>query len=341
MLARLKRWMQTSAAERRGSVLAAGAAQALAETAYLAVFRRPADPEGLAPAIEALRTGRLSVLDLLRDFSASEEFHAFSLGPLRYSAEHDPLLAPFRSPAVLSASAELQAASARASTDFEALYEASFAAETPQGEDYPAYHRRRFAELFNAAAYLLAGRTSPRVLEVGASQFTDFWPKLVPGVWLSVVDRPAVPPPASAHLHLPLDLNLEPMAGVTGVGEQDLVVYTEVLEHLQRNAVEQIGGLLRLLARPHGRLYLTTPNCFRYGTLAAIAWRRNPQPPLPTSNSDGHYHVREYCMSELLSAVEQAGGEVCSWHFSGCWDAADLPADELGNLVVTARLRPS
>ena len=85
---------------------------------------------------------------------------------------------------------------------------------------------------------------------------------------------------------------------------------------------------------PGGFVYLSTPNFFRANNLFRVSERLNPQDPFPESNADAHYHMREYAMSELLQAIEAAGGQVKAWYFSGCWDRKTVVEHERANMVV-------
>ena len=125
------------------------------------------------------------------------------------------------------------------------------------------------------------------------------------------------------------------------MGRIDLVVFTEVLEHLTRHPVEILQFLLKRLTF-RGSLYLTTPNAFSHGKLHLIGQRRNPQQVFPRGdeNWDAHYHSRESSMSELVEFVKEARGRVRALHFSSCWDEPDAARhlaqypDQRGTLVI-------
>jgi hypothetical protein len=148
--------------------------------------------------------------------------------------------------------------------------------------------------------------------------------------------------------HYEVDLNetrLNAAYGDPPIGTADLVLCTEVLEHLVVNAPEFLGDLLRLL-RDDGHLYLTTPNFFSHHRLEQIRRRENPQDLFPPrgANWDAHFHFREYCMTELLDFVTRAGGRVEAAYFSDCWDGPEVREQHLAhhperrsNIVVVAR----
>ena len=126
---------------------------------------------------------------------------------------------------------------------------------------------------------------------------------------------------------MPVDLHADlqsPGIVLDRHGPFDLVVFTEVLEHLSRHPVEVLRFLLKRLTF-RGSLYLTTPNAFSHGKLQLIGRRRNPQQVFPRGdeNWDAHYHSREYSMSELVEFVKEARGRVRAVHFSSCWDGPE------------------
>jgi hypothetical protein len=92
-------------------------------------------------------------------------------------------------------------------------------------------------------------------------------------------------------------------------------------------------------------IYLTTPNFFSRANVSLMAMRRNPQPIFPASykrEETVHFHVREYCMSELLSICSEAGLGVFAFYFSDCWDKGSpgldsMAEDERKNLVIVAK----
>jgi hypothetical protein len=205
---------------------------------------------------------------------------------------------------------------------------------------------------------VLVGRLErPRVLEFGPSAFSALHRRVLPGCHLVLADRPAqdghhgfdaalcdrIARP-DAFVAVDLVGSLDPAAAALDRhGPFDLVVFTEVLEHLARHPAEVLRFLIGRLA-PEGFLYLTTPNALSRGNLHMIGRRRNPQQLFPRqdANWDAHHHVREYTMSELIEAVRDAGGRIRALHFSSCWDepehADHLAAhpDQRGNLVLVA-----
>ena len=201
--------------------------------------------------------------------------------------------------------------------------------------EYLLDHKRRFWELFNAVLVAIRDVPSPEVLEFGATQFSAMYALIRPDLRLDVCDRPAgehYPGFTAARCrelfdcrnHYSVDLErLDALQENQAPrdGQYDLIVFTEVIEHIVADPLALLAWLLRKL-KVTGRLYLTTPNFLRGENLELIRQGRNPQPLYPGSaaNWDAHFHFREFVAAELFELVERAGGNVEGFYYSGCWD---------------------
>jgi SAM-dependent methyltransferase len=242
---------------------------------------------------------------------------------------------------------------------YEAAWQARFGNRTQPALGYFTTHRERFYELFNAVAYLRSRyRLGPEVLEIGVSEFTFLYQDLFPELRLVTLDRPIEMNGADAawsrdharaERHYNADLTaakLDPSWGEPPLGRFDLVICTEVIEHLVVNPVEFLEGLVSVL-KDEGLLYLTTPNFFRRDNRLKFARGENPQAIYPRrgENWDAHHHFREFGMAELEAFAQQAGGRIVERHYSACWEVdARWPARyaERSNLVlVIGRARSS
>jgi hypothetical protein len=325
--------------------------------AFVALLGREPDEAGLRFYVDHLINGRLGIDGFLHQLVASSEFRE-KCGAFGYSLDRDEALAPYLSdPAVRELSSRLAVVDVQSLGPFDELVAGALgAADMVTGQrEYVAEHGIRFLELFHAARVLTSGIDRPRVLEFGASVFSGFYKTLLPGSRLTIADRPVVDgypgfdealceKVAQPDAFVPVDLHADLQA--PGIildrhGPFDLVVFTEVLEHLTRHPVEILQFLLKRLTL-RGSLYLTTPNAFARGKLHLIGQRRNPQQVFPPGNDnwDAHYHAREYSMIELVEFVKEARGRVRALHFSSCWDAPEAARylaqypDQRGSLVV-------
>jgi SAM-dependent methyltransferase len=331
----------------------------LLRAAYRGVLRREVRADELRVQAARLAAAELSPERLLEELIDSPEFAGRD--PLHgYCAERDPRLVRFRSAEVDRLSARLRDRRPLDRTAFDALWRVRFEQELADGEPerklrrYGEDHRRRFWETLNAMAILLEGQPAPRVLDFGISVFLWFYRRVFPGLELVTSDRPVGPAQqaffefgsrnAGAVAHVTADLadpGFLSDAVRAAFGTFDLILLTEVIEHLPAHPVRVLRPLLELL-RPGGRLYLTTPNCFSRHHLERIAGRINPQPVFPfDGNGDGAHHYREMAMPELLEFVAEAGGRPAGFYFSDCWDTEPdvQPPDQRTNLVVVAERR--
>ena len=227
---------------------------------------------------------------------------------------------------------------------FDSLWQQTFAAGhdlLPGQAAYGRDHRRRFQELFNAVAHLI-DQVGPdaRLLEFGVSQFSGWYRQFFPQLEYHVADRPV----ADGHpgftrerslavsgcaRYFEVDLEQpdrvrQQMETADVFAPYDVVVFTEVLEHLVADAAEVVGAVLDLV-RPGGYLYLTTPNFFSMRNRQALKEGRNPEAFFPSreANWDAHHHHREYSITELLDIVRASGSELAAFVLSDCWDLPD------------------
>lgn len=95
----------------------------------------------------------------------------------------------------------------------------------------------------------------------------------------------------------------------------DLIIFTEVLEHLV-NPTQAIKEISRIL-KPKGLLILTTPNAVRLQNLIRLLFHKNITFDLETTlttshelNNINHRHNREYTQTELKTLLQKYGLEI-------------------------------
>ncbi len=201
-------------------------------------------------------------------------------------------------------------------------------------EEYLAVHRKRFFELDNIVANLVRDVPRARVLDVGISINSIILSKLLPSAEIAICDRFELK--GQPFDFFDVDLTDPDLDRKTLHQEFDVIIFTEVLEHLLANPVRVFNFFLRHL-RPDGHLIVTTPNFFSAANSRALALGENPQPIFSARLKRGQeveHHVREYSMSELLLFAEEAGGAPAAFFFSSCWDSPseDTPPENRGNL---------
>ena len=141
-------------------------------------------------------------------------------------------------------------------------------------EEYGRQHKQRFWELANAMGLLLQRIPQPQVLELGVLEFSSLYSKLFPHMLFHTSDRPTskdyigftevVCKKLVGGEHLPLNLTLIKALNAFSQeqsGRFDLILFTEVLEHLCIHPVDILQPLIQALSS-QARLDLTTPNFF-------------------------------------------------------------------------------
>jgi SAM-dependent methyltransferase len=217
------------------------------------------------------------------------------------------------------------------------------ASVAPEIDDKPAYfrlHRYRFWQLLQA----LPEPAGQSVLEVGMNpgQFTrilvragyrvsgtDLFPAHRAELWQTLGVRAA-------------RLNLDEVADDElpyPDSSFDLLVFSEVIEHLRRSPLRALHLLTRLL-RPGGLLVVSTPNELylksRLTTLGRMLVWRSPEAFAEfvrrnTLAGDEQYytHERLYTLNELRWLVEQAGLRVERASFGNPWERVGIERERL------------
>lgn len=320
------------------------------ESAYRAVLRRDPDPDGKQRYLERMRQG-MSYRDLLDELARSKEYRLKRVIDL---GAHEKFSVNTVGSGVSGLGHRIAATNCFDRRKYEEIWSEYFTGDRiliVGQREYGCHHKERFWELFNTLAVLIEGREFPCVLEFGASTFSAFYKRLFPQLEFHLCDRP-VPEEyigftesvarrlsqCDDYFEVDLERPYEIEEKIVTPGNSyDVVIFTEVLEHLLVHPVELFKQLGQLL-RQKGFIYLTTPNFFSRANMTRLQNLENPSPMYPPSggNWDAHYHFREYSLKELLELVQQARLNVESWYFSDCWDTdvTKLAECERGNLVL-------
>ena len=309
-------------------------ADSLVELVYPLILGRNADPQGSEDYSYKLQQGVLSSLGVMQELMASEEYQQ-SQGNYDYLVDEN--VKSYFNVEVLGLSAKLEECKYLKSSEYEAAWQVVFNTDRSLiigQQEYGRQHKKRFWELVNAMGILLQDNPQPQVLEFGVSEFSGLYGKLFPHMQFNTSDRPtsddyigfteAVSKQLVGGDHLPLDLTDTHALNVFSQqqeGRFDLILLTEVLEHLCIHPVDILRPLIQALSS-QGLLYLTTPNFFALEKRQLMQRWLNPQEVYPEAdgNWDGHHHHREYCLTEMLPFIEQAGGRLKGFYYSGCWE---------------------
>ncbi len=315
------------------------------------VLGRNADADGARHALERLEAG-ISASELIYEIMGSEEFESLQQGSDTPAGSLPNLHV---STGFQQLSDKLEACDSLGRAAFDRAWNElpNFPAYQVIGQqDYCELHRERFYELANAAAWLTRDKRAPRILEIGASAFSNCYHLLFPAAQLELLDRPTADDYpgfsgercrqiAGCQTYHCVDLNDVGAMSAEFVGDSgyDLVLFAETLSQLTVNPVELFEKLLGLLATD-GYLYISTPNFFSARYRKMMGEGRNPSPYYPRGdgNWDGHHLYRDFSLAELLECVS-AAGEVSAAYFSACRDrdAGELPLNQRKSIVCVAQ----
>lgn len=197
-------------------------------------------------------------------------------------------------------------------------------------DGYTAYHSPRYAYVLAVACERAGSIIDARVLDVGPSVLTTLLSETLgrPVDTLGWQDRGVN---ATGGCHHEFDLNRLPAdggsagAGLPDLGQYDVVVFSEVLEHLYVAPVHVLRFLHAHLTGG-GTLVLQTPNAAALDRRLKLLLGRHPYDPLDPDNS-GERHVRESTIAEVRGYVESAGFEIvsatCHAYFDHRWAAGE------------------
>jgi SAM-dependent methyltransferase len=202
---------------------------------------------------------------------------------------------------------------------------------------YLEIHKARFEDILRCCRKHVPS-DSARVLDIGRSELTAYLlnfyqdihtlgldPSIDDGGHREMSRMEAVP-----HIHFDL-LNSHTPSGWPDSGRFDLIVFSEVIEHLGV-APEYVLAFLGSLLADHGILICTTPNAADIGKRMRLALGQNPYERLRLySVNPGH--VREYTKLDLCEIAGKVGLVSLSHSY------LNWIQDKRGNPIKTAILR--
>lgn len=173
--------------------------------------------------------------------------------------------------------------------------------------DYIHFHQLRFAFILNQIVDLRKKSQISRVLDIGPSYLTNlvsstFQDLHIETLGLSnhLVDKERY------HRHYIQDLNFISETDQIPVGNYDLVIFAEVVEHLYTDPNLVLKSIYKMI-RPGGFLLLQTPNAVSIDKRIKMMWGKNPyQFILPGRQN----HFREYTRRELINYLENCGYQI-------------------------------
>ena len=296
----------------------------IVNTLYTAVLRRAPDEGGRAAYLQLLRDGR-SEFDLIKLLIRSKEFNESVLMPAserllvkfdEYDPDNDEEVTRYATADVKQLAARVRQASIPKAAFDDAVDQAIkiTGGYLNSQIEYLNLHKRRFYEIDQAVKNVTSAKSKElKILDFGLSINSFILRSLFPNIKLSVGDRPQIRLPEVKFDGTYIVDLADDRLNETDWGDRfDLIIFSEVLEHVLVHPSKIIDFLLRHL-KEDGEVILTTPNLFSRSKMRRISKRKNPLELFPASyiRADApHFHVREYCMSEILSIIEACGGSI-------------------------------
>lgn len=189
-------------------------------------------------------------------------------------------------------------------------------------QNYLEMHSNRFADILRLCKSQVPDASS-RVLDIGRSELTTYLlnfyqnvhtlglePSIDDGGHRETTTMDSVP-------HITFDLlNSHLVSSWPDCGRFDLIVFSEVIEHLSI-APEFVLAILGSLLTERGILVCTTPNAAEIGKRVRLLLGMNPYERLRLY-SPNPGHVREYTRQELISLAKSVGLK-CVRHAYSSW----------------------
>ena len=95
----------------------------------------------------------------------------------------------------------------------------------------------------------------------------------------------------------------------------DIIIFTEVLEHLNFHPVATLKKIHQLL-KPNGRLYLSTPDASEWGRITTYYKNFDDMPYQKNTSEIIDDHIFQYNKEELLNILEESGFNVMKFAYS-------------------------
>lgn len=175
---------------------------------------------------------------------------------------------------------------------------------------------------FVALLEVLAQEEYDSLLEIGISEFCGLLKHVYPSKRVGALGLhvPALrwSQPDGVDLVQGDLLSLDPRLDL---GQFDVVLCSEVIEHVQGNPRTAFAALLRFV-RPGGRLIVTTPNLARLFNRIKLLLGWTPLERIGPAGWAGHF--REYTRGEIVEFLQASGFVVEIADYRLYWDGVDV-----------------
>ncbi|MDQ6921229.1 MAG: class I SAM-dependent methyltransferase [Candidatus Dormibacteraeota bacterium] len=119
-------------------------------------------------------------------------------------------------------------------------------------------------------------------------------------------------------------------------GSFDVVLFCDVIEHMEPTVVPTVVERLGRLLKPGGRLVISSPNLPAFCRLASLAFGRGAiqAAAVPLEYAGGTYgHIRLYGRVDVEELMSETGLRLADWRFLN-WEQVFLPRDSLGRRLM-------
>jgi 2-polyprenyl-3-methyl-5-hydroxy-6-metoxy-1,4-benzoquinol methylase len=173
-------------------------------------------------------------------------------------------------------------------------------------DEYTCSHATRYA--FTLQLLRPHVRADMRVLDVGYTRFTQLLHAMSGATVDSISNWPEADHPEGHHYSFDLNDAVHPDRHRADLPEYDLIVFSEVIEHLHISPFDSVG-YLRTRIKPGGMLLIQTPNAVSWTKRLKILAGRHPYQMIEPGNT-GDCHIREYTLPELRAVLSANGLQI-------------------------------
>lgn len=190
--------------------------------------------------------------------------------------------------------------------------------------EYLVYQLKRYEHLLAQIERALTGRIDDsgevRLLDIGPGFQTELLRARYSGIAIDSLGYASPDfPPRPFERHLDFDLNLaRDRANWPSIGEYDLVIMAEVVEHLAVSATTVLA-CIRTWMKPGGILIVQTPNAAALHKRLKLLVGKHPYGPASDAGRAA-LHFREYTLAELLAAGRASTLPVVSYGVENYWN---------------------
>ncbi len=198
-----------------------------------------------------------------------------------------------------------------------AVHQASIIGSVEEERAYLLFHKERFYELLKIISKYATANA--KVLDIGTSHLTLLLSEIYKDIttldsrdgWRNRVEPHGIHFIQHDLLSPPIPLRDDSF---------DLIVCSEVIEHLPINPAQIFSQIFKLL-RKDGVLILTTPNAVSYYHRRDMLFGKNPfQIPPAGPDTTGSWHAREYTLRELEDFSKSAGFKIIEARYPWYWN---------------------